>query len=283
MPVPPELLGRFGWSRLVWTRAVYPHEFRELLGELRGEDCVHTWAETADAASIDGDPVTAVLAQEAVRRPTLVVSYLGIRADGSFELVAVGSVAERISRTFPFEGFPVIARCYVRQRFRGAGLYRYLLAQRLQLCQRLCGSQLKAIHLGSVNPCVLHAAASGAVGERFVRVGEENLCTGDQWHRVAALLLFVPAFARSVREALDQWFVQCGPQTRGADWAVTLRRQFHELVTVGLEPGGYDTLLEHIDQVEQCTGRQLADGCQPVRELLALFQAIPLVRERLRP
>lgn len=289
IPVPAEALIRFGWRRLIWTRWIYQNQFRQLLDELCGDGCVHTWAETLDESPEASDPVMAVLAHEAEHRPTEFVSYLGMRADGSLELVAVGSVAERISHAFPFDGFPVIARCYMRRRFRGAGLYRYLLAQRVALCQEIWGQQLKAIHLGTANPRVMSSATStiaagpGGAGARFVQVGEEDLGSGALQHRVAALFSFTQSFSRSLREAVDGWICQCGPRTGRADWAMVVRRHFHDLVASGLKTRDYAALLEVIENLERRTGRDLVGECLPVQELFTMFDAIPLTREQSSP
>jgi hypothetical protein len=286
VPVPAEALIRFGWRRLVWTRWIYRNQFRQLLDELCGDDCVHTWAQILLESPVADDPVVAVLAHEAENRPTEFVSYLGMRADGSLELVAVGSVAERISHAFPFDGFPVIARCYMRRRFRGAGLYRSLLAQRVALCREIWGQQLKAIHLGTANPRVMSSATStiaGGAGARFVQVGEEDLGSGARQHRVAALFSFTQSFSCSVREAVDGWIGKCGPGTGRADWAMVLRRHFHDLVASGLKTRDYAALLEIIESLETRTGRDLVGECRPVQELFTMFDAIPLIREQSSP
>ena len=281
IPVPTEALIRFGWRRLVWTRWIYRNQFRQLLDELCGDDCVHTWAETLDKSPEVDDPATAVLFHEAEHRPTEFVSYLGMRTDGSLELVAVGSVAERITHAFPFDGFPVIARCYMRRRFRGAGLYRYLLSQRVALCHEIWGERLKAIHLGTANSRVMSSATSTISGARFVQVGEEDLGSGALKHRVAALFSFTPSFGRRLREAVDGWFRTCGSYSGRAYWAMVVRQHLHDLVAIGLKPGDYAALSEGVENIKRRTGRDLIGECRPVRELFTMFESIPLIREQL--
>jgi hypothetical protein len=280
VPAPAEVLIRFGWRRLVWTRSIYRDQFSQLLDELCGDECVHTWADTLDELPEGDDPVTAILASEVEHRPTEFVSYLGIRTNGSLELVAVASVAERISHEFPFDGFPVIARCYMRRQFRGAGLYRHLLSQRVALCHEIWTEQLKVIHLGTANPRVMSSATSSISGARFVQVGEEDLGSGALQHRVAALFSFTPSFSRSLHKAVDEWIGNCGPHTGRAEWAMVVRRRFHDLLTGGLKSDDYAALLEEIDSLRRRTGKDLTDECRPVRELFTMFNAIPLVREQ---
>jgi hypothetical protein len=190
-------------------------------------------------------------------------------------------VAERIHRTFPFDGFPVIARCYVRRRFRGAGLYRHLLTQRLALCEAQWGAGLKAVHLGTANPRVHHTATLTTTHERFVQVGEEDLGTGAHQHRVAALLSFSPSFASALCESMECWIPRGRIKWIDVQLAKKIRRQLQELAMVGLEPDGYTTLLARIDELTKHTGWNLTERSKAVGELLTLFKAIPLVHEEL--
>ena len=279
--IPGETLRRFGWREFIWSRSIYRNQFRELLDELRNDACVHTWAETLDESPDADDIVDAVLCRESERRPTEFVSYLGVRADGSLELVAVGSVAERIEHGFDFTGFPVIARCYTRRRFRGCGLYRHLLSQRVALCHAIWGEQLKAIHLGTANPRVMSRATSTDSNERFVQVGEEDLGNGAHQHRVAALFRFSSSFDRRLREEIDQWIRACGPLSGCAESAMVVRRQLHELIARGLCSGEYADLLKNIGKLRTRSGRDLVGECPSVKELFSFFDAIPLIQEQL--
>lgn len=279
--VPKETLVRFGWRDFIWSRSIHRDRFRALLDELRDDDCVHTWAETLEDAPDTDDIVDAVCIHESEQRPTEFVSYLGVRADGSLDLVAVGSVAERITHAFPFDGFPVIARCYMRRRFRGCGLYRHLLSQRVALCHELWGEQLKTIHLGTANPRVMTRATATGSKERFVQIGEEDLGSGAHRHRVAALFHFTPTFGRSFREAVDRWIRVCGPRPGYAASTMAVRRQLHELVSRGLSSGDYTDLLKSIAELRIRAGRDLVADCPPVKELFTLFDAIPLTQEQL--
>ena len=59
--------------------------------------------------------------------------------------VGVAAVAERIRADFPYEGFPVMARAYVRHAYRGMGFYPGIVRQRLDYCVQEWGSRLRAV------------------------------------------------------------------------------------------------------------------------------------------
>lgn len=250
VPVPRRLLARRGWTKLV---ADDPEEgsFRELLAELRRGEGVHSWRWLAPRGGAAG-----LLAAEARLRPGRVYAYYGVRRDGSRELAAAAAVADRVSRDFPHDGFPVIARAFVRPAFRGEGLYAALLEHRVRVCLRAFGAGLQAVHLGTANPRIRRAALAGAGGVRFVPIGVEALGAGRHRTQVRDFAAFAPGYARRLRAA-------CARDPR-------LSRLVSRLLSRGFDPRGYDRLVR---------ARALAAGSTPeLDRLLDLFAAIPVVR-----
>ena len=267
LQLPPQVLARFGWERLIATTELNLHEFGDLLASLRRESCAHSWAYQSDTSSSPADTAAEILRRETRHRPTTVVAYRAYRTDGRSDLVAVGSVAARINRDFPYGGFPVVARCYINPLFRGAGLYRRLLAHRIGLCHAYWNTSLKAVHVGTASPAVLRTATSGATGYRFVPVGEEHLAAGPQRHRVNVLLWFTPEYAACLRTELATY-----PDDR-------LRELVHGLLFSGWARDGFARFTSTIAKMGRITGKPLSRDLPQLAELHALLNAIPVSME----
>ncbi len=141
-------------------------QFRSLLVELRRERGGHSWM--LEELPADGDPCEWLHAKEQARRPTTIYFYTSLLG----ELVGVGAVANRIHRGFLHDGFPVIARAYVRPSRCGQGIYSAMLDHRLRECHAL-GDELHGIHIGTANAKVRDKITSAPYG--FVYVGAEIL------------------------------------------------------------------------------------------------------------
>jgi GNAT superfamily N-acetyltransferase len=265
LAVPAATLRSLGW-RCLEARPNPPHTlWRSLLEELRLEGSIHTWREHLPVTGrIDAACVQALMDREDALRPTLTFAYVAVLADGSEEVVASGTISERVRANFPFQGFPVLARCFVRPIYRRRGLYRHILSHRLGYCLDRWGSELKAIHLGSANRAVWEAVAlHGGFSLNFVHVGDEDLEVSRQVHRVPALLAFHPRF------------YEAGAAPETPDGAGTsLARQFSELVRGPSDPDAWARLREAI-RVRATIGDDAPDG---LTEFLALCDAIPLRR-----
>lgn len=250
VPVPRALLKRHGWTRLV-ADAPEENSFRALLAELRREPAVHSWRWLAPRGGLKE-----LLAAEARLRPGVVYGYYAVRRGGARELIAAAAAAERVTAAFPHAGFPVIARGFVRRRYRGDGLYAALLAHRVRACRRAWGARLEAIHLGSANPRVWRAAVRGAGGVKFLPIGVESLSAGRRRARVRDFAGFSPAFARRLRA-----------ESAGRPELSTL---LSRLLARGFDPRGYGRLAD----AWEAAGRP----SPALGRLMALFAAIPLER-----
>lgn len=248
--VPRSLLRRHGWTRLV-ADAPEEESFRGLLAELRRERAVHSWRWLAPRGGLKE-----LLAAEARLRPGVVYAYYAERRDGARELVASAAAAERVSAAFPHDGFPVIARGFVRRRYRGDGLYAALLAHRVRACRRAWGARLEAIHLGSANPRVWRAISGGGGRAKFVPIGVETLGAGGC--RVRDFASFTPAFARRLRS-----------ESAG-------RRELRVLLARLLLRGFTAADYGRLSDAWEAAGRP----SRALGRLMTLFAAIPLERRR---
>lgn len=272
LAVHPRQHAAFGWSALYATTADAAAWLPPLLEELRSGDSVHSWRRHVPASGPIGVADAArMLEREQALRPTVTFTYVAERPDGHREIVAAATVAEGVRADFPFEGFPVLARCYVRDVWRGIGLYRVILRHRYEYCVSRWGDRLRAIHLGSAEPAVWHVAMTTTeLPAPFVHIGDENLEVAGEVHRVKDLLAFAPGYARQLLDEAREL-------GSGAD-AVACRRLAADLVEAGCPAAGVVALRDRVEALMSASGRHLNGSNPALRSLFALARAIPVVR-----
>lgn len=116
-------------------------------------------------------------------RPSTVYTYY-LEAEGRPEAVAVGTISPRVARYLPEDGIPVLGRSYVRQEYRGRGVYASMLQHRLQQCVNEFGRHLLGVHMGTSSRRVETVFRTIFPG-RVIRIGNEDLGNAGV---VAALL-----------------------------------------------------------------------------------------------
>ncbi len=159
-----------------------------LLLELRDEPCGHSWQPLlAKAAPADCFAVFETIV--AGGRPGRVFTYYRSTPAGR-ETLALGCVSDRVTKTFPFDGLPVVGRAFVRRAYRSNKLHPAILAHRLDYCRCRWGDELMAIHLGTAAPVVERSLRSLHAG-RVVYLGDEDLGEAGS---VRALLALVERF-----------------------------------------------------------------------------------------
>jgi hypothetical protein len=266
LAVPAETLKALGWSALE-ARLDPSHQLlAPLLEELRSEQCVHTWRRHLPLSGpILQEHTDALKRAEEAYRPTRNFAYVAIQLDGKETIAAAGSVSDKIRHDFPYAGFPVTARCYIRAMFRKRGLYRHVLGHRLEDCLRRLGSGLKAIHLGSANPQVWESVAlHGGFPLTFVHIGDEDLEVRDEVHQVPALLAFHPNYKNAVLEA-----------SRRNGFDQTFQDTLRALISGRSEEAKWSGIRELAEL--HCTDTQFTYPTE-LEELFALGDAIPLKR-----
>lgn len=244
-----------------------------LLSELRDEACVHSWRRRLPPSGPIGSDVAAqLLADEDAHRPTTTFVYVVRRRDGSEQVGAAAAVSERIRADFAHDGFPVLARCYIRPEFRRRGLYRSVLRHRFDYCLKQWGDSLRAIHLGSADPTIWRVATMRPdLVPPFVHVGDEDLEVAGHSHAVRDLLAFAPRYVEQLLESV-----------RALGDGTYEVRALHDGVQALVDPARPETgvvavraLVARASEALQLDVTQRSDA---LRALMALADAIPIVR-----
>jgi len=180
-----------------------------LLRDLRASDSSHSWQAAFPPERLDH--VSNAL------RPTTLFTYFARESASSGAQripVAVAAVSEQVSRDFAHRGFPVIARCTIRELYRGMGLYRWLLRHRFEVCRSRWGVDLNAVHIGAANPAVLATVLhTPEFSPGFLYVGDESLRIGDARFEVPDFLWLSERYRLALLTCAE-----------GAPWIGSLRR-----------------------------------------------------------
>ena len=249
-----------------------------ILDEMMSDACAHSWRRyVTRSGEIQCQAVSDLIEHENKLRPTTFFTYY-IMNGGRREVVGVATVAERIDMAFPHDGFPVIARSFIRHRYRGYGLYRAMLQHRIDYCLDFFGARLRGVHLGTKHPAVRHVASrlTGPVSN-FAHIGYESLDLGTETELMPDYLAFAPHFAEQL--ILRAQAVARRAGTLDAARLVELAQQ---LPAQGLGERGYGRLLAIVDGLRSSTGMDLTDASTggPWTELLDFFASIPLTVEQ---
>ena len=272
LPLSPAQLSRLRLKRLWVTSGDVGARLQPLLEELRTQRCVHSWRHHLPADEVvDQSVVNSVLNAQHEHRPTTTFVYWGEGLLGQTVSVAVATVSDAVTADFPFPGYPVLARCYIAESFRGRGLYRPILQHRYEYCWRTWGSKLNAIHLGSTEPAVRRVAMlSPEFDPGFKHIGDEELLVAGERYQVADLAAFTP-----------NWTNQALRELRGlgdASEVLALRQALTDLIMDGLPAMGVVRLGELVRGASMGLGFDGREGARAVDGLLTLAESIPVVR-----
>lgn len=200
-----------------------------ILAEMRDDPCVHSWRNFTREPSLYRAAEN-LFEWEVQKRPTIFFFYFMVDAEGRREVVGAATISERVTQAFPYDGFPVMARCYVRRQLRGNQIYKALMRDRYQYCVQRWGDQLKAIHLGSSSPAVVHVATNPEViNPTFRKVCVERLQICDQAFQVYDLLSFQPSYAERLRAAVKP-NEGSAAEARGAELLAQMRECLEHLL-----------------------------------------------------
>ena len=272
LSVQPDQLTQLGWKSLRARDRDLESLLPPLLEELRAEPCAHSWREyLPPSGPMNRATATRLMEREAVARPTRTFAYVAHRLDGSEEVVAAASVSDRVRGDFPYDGFPVLARCYIRPAYRRKGLYEAILRHRFEDCLSRWGDDLKGIHLGSGDAAVWWVATRlSDFKPPFLHVGHEDLQVAGDVHDVRDLLAFAPAY---VTRLLDE-----SEAAGEGERARALLRHVEQLTSRGLPDAGVVSLRELAQAAGEECGADLLKPETALASLVALAEAIPVVR-----
>lgn len=189
-----QLLGHEGLP-IACTEQVDEALLTPLLEALRGEPCTHTWQPLL-AARPRHRVFETFLQILAHGRPGRVFTYYQPTPQGP-AAVAVGVVSDKIAKSFPHDGMPVLGRAFVRADMRGQRLYSLVLRHRLAYCQAHWDSSLSAIHLGTSSGPIEHCFRRHHQGT-VIYLGDETL---QGQGKVRALLGLTPTFERGLLQS----------------------------------------------------------------------------------
>ncbi len=240
---------------------------RSLLTELHEEECAHSWKNIPNDMGLE-----ALNEYENTHRPTTLFFYHAVRDDRSRDLIGAASVADKVSTIFPHSGFPVLARCYIRRRWRGKGLYRRILRHRLEFCKGRFGDQLMAVHMGTSDEGVT-ACIAKPLDEwpPFTAIGRESLRIGSEVRLVRGYLLFLIRYRRALYKFLREITNQ-----RGQD---RLKKAIDGML-IGAETSAPDHYNAIVHILESLADPQRAEQrtILPLRQFIDMCEAIPLVK-----
>jgi flavin-dependent dehydrogenase len=252
-------------AEVIVSESVEAEPLQMLLEEMHAEFCAHSWKKVP----VDITPQH-LLDWENARRPTTILYYFQRTPEnGRPVLVAVATIADAIRRDVSIDGFPVLARCYVRPSFRGMGLYRRILLHRLPSLIRRCGAGLKAIHMGTVDPRVDRTITDRSLPwNGFVRIGGEDLSIGTETVRVGGYLLFSPDYAGALRRASSELAATADGNAAPA---------IFESLLSGRWSGPGDAYSRIVEILSVNPSANETASASPIRELVEFCAHIPLV------
>jgi hypothetical protein len=271
IPLPESVLRTLGWRRVEARTEASPQQWGCILDELRVESCGHSWrSHLFDLDSVQGevseamssDRLEMLLQRTQAHRPTALFVYVAVLDEGGHEPVAMAAISDRVSRDFPHSGFPVLARCFIRARFRGQGLYPFLVRHRVALCLSHWAEDLRAIHMGSASPTIGDSLGTlPGVGGPFIHVGQELLTVAGQPFQVSDLLLFSSPF----REELD----------RSLEPIVEHDPALAQVTASFLDRGAKEASYAQLWRAWQESGQEVP---RPLAQLFELLEGIGLIR-----
>jgi GNAT superfamily N-acetyltransferase len=260
IPIGASIAARLCGQSIYTTSEVDLCQGAELLSALAGEACSHSWrALLLTTRAIGAHDIERLVACENARRPTTFYWFWISRGETD-ELFAVATVADRIALDVPVDGFPVLARSYIRPEYRSRGLYELLVAHRVEQCGLRFGASLRGIHFGTNDPRIVRAARRHL---HPIFLGHELLTCPDGTHQVSDYLALAPGYAARLRAELATI------RSHGSAEAEDVWHLGNRLLDDRFEPTDYGRLHTAIETLQPPSGWQ---------ELLTFCDAIPIRR-----
>lgn len=170
--VSADVLKLLGLSR-VEARSIAPEtDIYQMLIELQNGPAIHPWKNLSLGSPVD--LFKKLLNFENHKRPTDIFFYYAVSKTGEQELIGCGAVAHRIKNEFPHDGYPVVTRCYIKEKFKKFRLYFPTLMHRFDYCQKLYGNRLRAVYYNSPNPVIYNVVKRDIFGIHVLYVGDEE-------------------------------------------------------------------------------------------------------------
>jgi len=196
LDVDSETLDRLGFKNIIAKDGISSEGLKALKEELAKCETAHSWKQLINGP-LDYEKFVNF---ESKKRPTKIFSYYG---DGK-EYIGSAAVASKINNDFPSEGFPVIARAFIKKQYRNHRLYFPTLLQRIHFCESIFKGELMGIHMGSNNPRVYEMIKRKEfLG--FSHVGSEILESESEIPFVRDYFKPYPRLANSIESELQKY------------------------------------------------------------------------------
>lgn len=261
-----------GLDRVEVEREISANDTAKLIEGIHAEDCVHSWKNIKLNAS--SSILDELIQSENKKRPTDFFFYKAVRKNGEHTLLAVGTVAHKISSNFAHDGYPVIARCYIVPEFRNYRLYMPILKHRFEFCHKFFGDRLRGIHLGSQNPRIHSVVKKNLFELPFSYIGDEYLSQKDSFERVFDYLWFSPQLRAEL-------FSLSANRTdnlvlRG------LNRCIRDMIENKFDSTSFHRLLNFVEKAQHTEAAGLLEKSRALREVIDFMHAIPLINESVK-
>ena len=260
------------FKRLEISSVASDQEILEFIKSVKSENCIHSWKDVQLGRS--GGYLEELIGFENKKRPTQIFFYYGIKSSTERILIAAATVALKITNDFKHEGFPVLARCYIKQDYRNLRLYFPILKHRFDYCTKVFGKKLRGIHLGSANPRVFHVIKKNMLGFPFCYLGDEYLSLGQSNNRVHDFLWLSNSFTEELLEIRNRKKDVCFSYQ-------TLVKNIEALVENKYSSSGYHALLNSIHAIESETNWFPSQVNEGLGQLLDFMAAIPIINEQI--
>jgi GNAT superfamily N-acetyltransferase len=256
----------------IYTTSTIDHSRgAEMLSALPNEACSHSWrAHLPKTRAINADDVECLVDRENAHRPTTFYWFWISRGETD-ELFAVATVADRIARDTPVDGFPVLARSYIRPEYRSRGLYEYLVSHRVEQCRLRFGAALRGIHFGTNEPRILRAARRH-MNPSPIMLGQELLTCPERTHHVSDYLALASGYLAQLRVELAAIY------SRGSAEAHDVWRLGNRLLGDCFEPCAIEAATDYGRLRTAIMTLDRSVDAPGWHELLAFCDAIPLRR-----
>jgi len=268
----PKTLNMAGLDHVEVSKEISASDTARLIEGIQSEECVHSWKNVK--LSPTNSILNELIQSENNKRPTEFFFYIATRNNGDQTLLAVGTVAHKISSSFAHDGYPVIARCYIMPEFRNYRLYMPILKHRFEFCHKFFGDRLRGIHLGSQNPRIHSVVKKNLFELPFAYIGDEYLSQKDSFERVYDYLWFSPQLRSELLSLSEQKTDNL--VLRG------LNRCVRDMIENKFDSTSFHRLLTFVEKAQQTDAAVLLESSRALREVIDFMHAVPLINESVK-
>ncbi len=261
LSVDAETLKKVGFSKVVSRPNICEQGLRILQQELARCKTAHSWKPFFKETIC----CNTLIQLENQKRPTFIFSYYG----NDQEYIGSATIALKINNNFQHDGFPVIARAFIREKYRNYRLYFPILLDRIQFCEQHLGDELRGIHMGSNNPRIYGLTMRKRFLD-FIHIGSEILKGEKDSPIVRDFIKPYPKLITSVNNELSR---------RESELLVhAIRKAFNQSLSGDLKDLSRFEIENLVEKYEKEYSADFAKDFPETRSYLDLLQNIPVLR-----